>query len=219
MTNNYDQVAGSYDMLSRLVFRNSIVHAQQVVLPFLNVPCRLLIVGGGTGWILEELAKIHPSGFVVTYVEISGKMIDLAKKRNAKQNPVSFIHTTIEDFESSEKFDVVMTPFLFDNFGNDKAAAVFAKLDQLLLEGGKWLFVDFYIDKKINGIWQKILLKSMYWFFKIVCRVEASKLPEMEALFRLGEYNVIHKSYHYRGFIQSVAYQKVKPAQPAFFQK
>jgi ubiquinone/menaquinone biosynthesis C-methylase UbiE len=219
MTNNYDQIAGSYDMLSRLVFRKSIVHAQQVLLRLLNAPCRLLIVGGGTGWILEELAKIHPKGFVITYVEISGKMIALAKKRDFKQNQVSFIHTPIEDFESQEKFDAVLTPFLFDNFGTEKAEHVFSKLDQFLMEGGKWLFVDFYIDKKINGIWQKILLKSMYWFFKIVCHVEASKLPEMESLFSQSGYVVIDKSYHFQGFIQSVAYRKVTPASLVLAQK
>lgn len=219
MTNNYDQIAGSYDMLSRLVFRKSIVHSQQVLLPFLNVPCRLLIVGGGTGWILEELAKIHASGFIITYVEISVKMINLAKKRNFKQNLVSFIHTAIEDFESNEKFNAVMTPFLFDNFGTERAQFVFTKLDQLLVDDGMWLFTDFHIDKKINGIWQKLLLKSMYWFFKILSQVEARKLPEMEPLFHNSGYAVMHKSYHFRDFIQSVAYRKIRPAQPAFGQK
>jgi ubiquinone/menaquinone biosynthesis C-methylase UbiE len=219
MTNNYDQIAGSYDMLSRLVFGKSIVHAQQVLLPFLDVPCRLLIVGGGTGWILEELAKIHSTGFIITYVEISIKMIDLAKKRDFKQNHVSFIHMPIEDFESPEKFDVVMTPFLFDNFGTERARHVFKRLDQLLIEGGKWLFTDFHIEKKINGIWQTILLKSMYWFFKTLSHVEASRLPEMEPLFRQGGYLIIDKSFHFHGFIQSVAYRKVTPALPASAQK
>ncbi|WAC12174.1 class I SAM-dependent methyltransferase [Dyadobacter pollutisoli] len=219
MTNNYDQIAGSYDMLSRLVFRKSIVHSQQVLLPFLNVPSRLLIVGGGTGWILEELAKIHASGFTVTYVEISCKMIDLAKKRDFKQNQVSFIHTAIEDFESNEQFDAVMTPFLFDNFGSERAARVFTILDRQLVEDGMWLFTDFHIDKKINGTWQKILLKSMYLFFKILSHVEASRLPEMEPLFNDGGYAVMHKSYHFRGFIQSVVYRKIRSAQPASDQK
>jgi ubiquinone/menaquinone biosynthesis C-methylase UbiE len=214
MTNNYDKIAGSYDMLSRLVFRKSIVHAQQVLLPFLNAPCRLLIVGGGTGWILEELAKIHPSGFNITYVEISIKMIDLAKKRDFKQNQVSFIHMPIEDFKSTEKFNAVMTPFLFDNFGTERAERVFKILDQLLIEGGKWLFVDFHIEKKINGIWQNILLKSMYLFFKALSHVEASRLPKMEPLFHLGGYDAIHKSYHFQGFIQSIVYQKLRPMQP-----
>jgi ubiquinone/menaquinone biosynthesis C-methylase UbiE len=57
MLNNYDRIARIYDKLSRMVFGKSIVRAQQSILPFITTPARMLIVGGGTGWILEEIAR------------------------------------------------------------------------------------------------------------------------------------------------------------------
>ncbi|MCE7064517.1 class I SAM-dependent methyltransferase [Dyadobacter sp. CY326] len=211
MTNTYDRIAGIYDTLSRLVFGKSIVNAQLALLPQISAPCKLLIVGGGTGWILDELAKVHVSGLDISYVEISAKMILLAKKRNVRQNKIHFIHMPIEDFESNETFDVVMTPFLFDNFAPERAEAVFLKLHKLLIVGGTWLFVDFHIENQIKGIWQKALLQCMYWFFKTVCNVEASTLPDMESHFQNKGYIVLDKSTHFQGFIQSIAYQKVTP--------
>jgi ubiquinone/menaquinone biosynthesis C-methylase UbiE len=215
MKNNYDRIAGNYDVLSRLVFQKSIVRSQKALLPLLHVPCKLLIVGGGTGWILEELTQAHPMGLRITYVEISEKMIALARNRDTGKNRVCFVHSAIEDFVSDEQFDAVMTPFLFDNFNQERAEAVFSKLDTMLMPGGNWLFVDFHIEKKLKGVWQKILLKSMYWFFATVCNVEARKLPDMGPLFQNAGYAPLHRSLHFHGFIQSVGYRKIIPLRRA----
>ena len=209
MPNNYDNIAGSYDAISRLVFRKSIVRSQQALLPYVKTPSRILIVGGGTGWILEELSKVHARGLSITYVEISKNMIGLAQKRNWHQNKVSFVHAAIEDYNTELKFDVIMTPFLFDNFGKERAETVFNLLDKLSLPGGLWLFTDFHVEKNASGIWQSALLKMMYWFFRTICHVEADKLPDLKAQFSAARYACIYKSMHFSGFIQSLVFRKL----------
>jgi len=109
MLNNYDRIATNYDRLSRLVFGKSIIRAQQALLPFVSSPARILIVGGGTGWILEEIAKHCPSGLAIDYVEISSNMLDLARRRDCRENQVTFVHTGIEDYAAPMKYDVVRT--------------------------------------------------------------------------------------------------------------
>jgi ubiquinone/menaquinone biosynthesis C-methylase UbiE len=208
MVNNYDRIAANYDRLSRLVFRKAIVRAQQSLVPLLAPPARVLIVGGGTGWILEEIATVHPSGLAIDYVEISSNMLDLARTRDFKNNEVAFIHAAIEDYTAPTAYEVIMTPFLFDNFSRQRAQVVFQKLNNMLENGGWWLFTDFHIDKGMNRFWQKALLRSMYVFFKNISHVEANELPDVQALFKTYNFRIISETFHFGRFIRSAAYRK-----------
>lgn len=208
MLNNYDRIAANYDRLSRLVFGKSIVRAQQALLPYITSPARVLIVGGGTGWILEEMAKLYPAGLVIDYVEISSNMLDLARKRDFKHNQVTFIHAGIEDYAAPAQYDVIMTPFLFDNFSHERARVVFRKLDKMLKNGALWLFADFHIDKTLHRIWQKTLLRSMYVFFKNISHVEADQLPDMPLHFDGNGYYLTFETFYFGAFIRSAAYRK-----------
>ena len=78
MKNNYNTIAGYYDFLSRTIFQRSIINAQVALLSYIKPNSTVLIVGGGTGWILE---KIEPAGLEITYVEISENMLALSRKR------------------------------------------------------------------------------------------------------------------------------------------
>ncbi|MDB5086371.1 MAG: hypothetical protein JWR09_365, partial [Mucilaginibacter sp.] len=65
-----------------MVYGRALINAQVFLLQYVPVGVDVLIAGGGTGWVLEELAKIHPSGLQITYVEIAADMMALSKKRN-----------------------------------------------------------------------------------------------------------------------------------------
>lgn len=206
MKNNYDNVARHYDWLSRLVFYRSQVKAQTRLLPYISAGKRVLIVGGGTGWILEEITRIHPDSLDITYVEISGKMISLSKQRDTGKNQVTFLHEGIEDFKAGLPFDIVITPFLFDNFSFERASVVFAQLNALLVPGGRWLFTDFAAGQA--RWWQRFLLKSMYVFFRLLCDVEATTLVNMQPFFYSAAYEQLFESYYYFRFIRSAVYEK-----------
>jgi ubiquinone/menaquinone biosynthesis C-methylase UbiE len=122
-------------------------------------------VGGGTGWILEELSKIYNEGIEITYIEKSSGMIALSKQKNIQHNTIEFINEGIEEFSTEKKFDAVFTAFLFDNFQQQKIESVFSKLNQFLQPNGFWLYADFINDKNNSTWWQKFLLKTMYLFF------------------------------------------------------
>jgi ubiquinone/menaquinone biosynthesis C-methylase UbiE len=208
MLNNYDRIAPYYDRLSRLVFFKSQVNAQINQLKYLPEHAEILIVGGGTGWILEEIARVRTAGMKITYVEIAEKMINLAKNRNRASNEVHFYHSGIEDFQINPSFDVILTPFLFDNFMEERAAFVFDKLDRSLIEKGLWLMVDFNISGKRGVWWKHLLLKSMYTFFRLIRMVEAVDLVDMKPYFSRKPYQVLEERYYYNGFIKAVVYQK-----------
>ncbi|WPU98257.1 class I SAM-dependent methyltransferase [Mucilaginibacter sp. cycad4] len=205
MAANYNNSAWFYDRLSRIVYGKALITAQVYLLGFIRPESKILIVGGGTGWILEELAKIHPAGLNVTYVEISTNMISLSQKRQTGQNEVAFINDAVENVKLPPDFDVVITPFLFDNFVDETVDNVFDHLHHLLKPGRLWLNADFQLT---GHWWQNVLLKSMFVFFRLLCGIEASRLPAIEKHFDAAGYSVIEDKTFFGDFIVARVYEK-----------
>ena len=160
---------------------------------------------GGTGWILEKLAKIHPKGLDITYVEVAPAMIAQSKKRNAGGNEVILINDAIEEVKFTDAFDVVITPFLFDNFKETNLNTIFGSIDRILKPGGRWLNASFQLTGKW---WQQILLRSMFLFFRLVCNIEASQLPKIKDQFQSNNYITIINKTFFGDFINSGVYRK-----------
>lgn len=207
MANNYNRIAAYYDAIGRIVYGNAIVDAQKWLLQYIPAGSNILIIGGGTGWILEEIARLHKEGLSITYIDISSKMIALAQKRNYERNTVNFITGSIENYTGNELYHVIITAFLFDNFKKEKIDVVFPKLDNMLLPNCIWLYADFVNERSKNSWWQKLLLKTMYLFFRITTHIEADELIPMNPYFS-EHYNIIAEERFYRQFIRSVVYQK-----------
>ncbi|PWS27435.1 methyltransferase type 12 [Pedobacter yonginense] len=208
MLNNYDKIANQYDFMSRLVFFKSQVNAQINQLKYLPKNGSILVVGGGTGWILEEISKLSPKGLKIVYVEISAKMVALSKQRNFGDNEVQIVNQGIEEFDSSILFDAILTPFLFDNFSKERVEFVFEKLSGFLKPCGLWLFVDFCVGTASGQWWKLFLLKAMYRFFKLLSIVEASQLIETKPYFEGSKYTLIDESRYFGGFIRASVYKK-----------
>jgi ubiquinone/menaquinone biosynthesis C-methylase UbiE len=205
MAANYNNSAWFYDPVSRLIYGRALVRAQVYLLPFIPKNSKILIVGGGTGWILEEIAKVHPSGQKITYAEVAPRMMALSKKRNAGNNEVDFICAAVENVILQNDYDVVITPFLFDNFIEENFKQIFANIHQALKPNGLWLNTDFQLTGKW---WQRILLKSMFLFFRMICGIEAKKLPGIQAAFDKYDYRQIGQKSFFGDFILSVIHRK-----------
>jgi ubiquinone/menaquinone biosynthesis C-methylase UbiE len=208
MQNNYDPLAKYYDFLSRLAFGQTEVRAQVEMLSYTKPGDRILIVGGGTGWILDELAAIHPRGLQITYVESSNKMLEAARRRSCGENEVSFVLTPVERFVSEGLFDCILTGFLFDNFCKARCWWIIQRLSAQLKHGGHWLFADFYYSRKDGRLWQRLLLRFMYWLVRLTCHIEANELVDTEPMFASVGFREVQASYYYRRFIKSIVYIK-----------
>jgi hypothetical protein len=113
----------------------------------------------------------------------------------------------VENVKLTERFDVVMTPFLFDNFTEATFQMVFGHIHTSLKPGGLWLNSDFKLTGKW---WQEVLLKSMFLFFRIVCGIEASKLPEIENRFSEFRYKENAGKSFFGDFIVCQVFGKTK---------
>lgn len=209
MATNYDKIATRYDRISRIVFGKALINAQVSVLKYIPANSRILIAGGGTGWILEALASVHPQGLTIDYVESSAQMTALSKKRNSALNKINFINLAIENYTVTELYDVILTPFFFDNFSADKIRFIFTKLNASLKNNGTWLYIDFVLDKSKKRLWQKALLKVMYLFFSITANIETQQLIDMDIFFD-PLFDKIDETSHYFNFVKASVYRKCK---------
>lgn len=205
MAANYNNSAWFYDALSRMVYGRSLVKAQVWLLRYVPKNSSILIVGGGTGWILEELTRIHPDGLSITYVEVADNMIALSKKRAVGTNLVFFINNAIENVVLHNNFDIVITPFLFDNFTEQTVQRVFCHIHKLLKPGGLWLNCDFQLTGRW---WQNVLLQSMFIFFRVICKIEASQLPDINKRFAENSYKIMDEKTFFGKFVLSRVYKK-----------
>ena len=196
---NFDGVAAIYDTLSNVVFGRSMVRAQTFYLRDIPSGAKVLIIGGGTGWLLNELLVVN-STCSVWYIEASAKMLDLTKERISKSsNVIHLIHGTENSIPPDIKFDAVITHFYLDLFPQTSCDQVIQKISRSMHAKSMWLVTDF-----INTTWwQNILLAVMYKFFRVTCHIEASQLPEWQDLVKRNGFVEVKSELFFWKFIRS----------------
>jgi ubiquinone/menaquinone biosynthesis C-methylase UbiE len=205
MAANYNNSAWFYDSLARLVYGNALINAQVYLLKRISSNLKILIVGGGTGWILEEITRLYASGLQITYVEIAPDMMAQSKRRNVGNNQVTFINDAIESVDLPKDFDIALTPFLLDNFTEENLNKIFSSIAALLKPKAFWLNTSFQLTGKW---WQQVLLKTMFIFFKVTCGIEASKLPGIDQCFEENSFKLIEQQSFFGDFIGAKIFKK-----------
>ncbi len=195
-----------------MVFGDALRRAQMEHLGAIPEQAHVLLIGGGSGWLLEQLLLQKPQ-VQVTYLESSTKMLELAQKR-CKQlaiptAAVSFRLGDENSLKPDEKFDVIITPFLLDLFPDDRLQHLMDRLFTALRPGGLWLFSDFWPVHEPTPFWQRLLLRSMYTFFGVVSGVNASQLPDFGLHFQRLRLQEQASTQFYGSLIQAKVYRKV----------
>lgn len=203
MSTGFDRIAPYYDLLARIVFGKSIRRCQIEYLDIIPAEANVLILGGGTGWLLAELLKENPT-CRVWYVEASIIMLEKAKRRNEELSRVSFIHGTERDINqiAGVRFDAVFTNFYLDLFTSGSLDAALMNIKRAIRPGGKLLVSEFVERKR----WQRLLLFVMYRFFRWTCSIEASRLPDWQNALRRNDFKERETKAFFYGFIKSSWY-------------
>lgn len=202
--NNFDAVSGVYDALARLVFGKSIKLAQQAMLSELSDANTILIIGGGTGWLLEDLLTINQTA-EIWYVEASRKMLERARHRLTVHHPghIRFIHGTENVLPIQPVFDAVIANFYFDMFTITSLPVVMRKIRKSMKQGAVLVATDFVNPKTL---WQTILLSTMYAFFRVVSKLQATTLSPWRSLLLESGFKEEFSHKFYNGFIEAKKY-------------
>ena len=206
----FDRLASFYDLLAGLVFGHTLRRAQEAALAGLPAGAlRLLIIGGGTGWILGEVLLRCPAAQIL-YVEASAGMLrqsraTLRRMAAAHESQVEFRLGTEAALKSSETFDVIITFFFLDLFEITRFEAVLRQLNATRRPGGRWLLADFC---KPKVWWQRALLALMYQFFRVTTGINARQLPAIHAgLAKLGLHPQ-QQQWFYAGMIEATVFEE-----------
>jgi len=201
---NFDRIAPYYDFLASLVFFGAIKRSQVENLRIIPPKGKVLIIGGGTGWIIPyifeggQVEKLH-------YVEASQKMLEMAQKKCPEEflGKVEFIlgdETAISDVN----FDAIITNFFLDCFEEERLKEIMKILYGHLKEGGHWFVTDFQIDQKwYRRIWQNPLLKLMFIFLKLNSKLESGYLVDFDSIFDGFGMGVLSEKRYFGGFVKS----------------
>jgi ubiquinone/menaquinone biosynthesis C-methylase UbiE len=203
--NDFDSLAHLYDRLGFVVFGDTILQAQRALLSQVPAQATVLFIGGGSGRVLPQLLAQNPKE--IWYVEKSAKMLALARQQVPADDRIRWIHgDEAHPAVSSQQFDVILTFFLLDLFEESSLQALMRRLSQRLRPGGKWLVADF--NPAANGVVSRLLYRSMYGFFRLTSRVQASHLPNYPVYFDKIGLTLKDKKLFYRRIIQSLLYEK-----------
>ena len=128
---------------------------KKIVLPLLekNNELKILDIGCGTGQLIKEISE-HYNKVNYLGIDVAENMIDVAKKNNKGKN-VKFKTSSIESFESNEKYDIIICTHAFPYFPNKqemikKMAGLCNKKGQVIIVNSstnslKDLIINFFL--------------------------------------------------------------------------
>jgi len=178
ITPDYNLIAQYYDFMAAVVFGNRMELAKRAHLSRIRDKSKILVVGGGTGKVIEYLADLSGS-FRLDYVEPSTAMVHRAKKRGKGSMDVMFYKMPILDFKE-DNYDVIITNFFFDQFSERDVKVILSHLKSKLSPEAIFIFSDLI---STNNILDKLLDWVMFFIFRLIAGVKTSTYPPYKKLF------------------------------------
>ncbi len=178
---DFGPVAGFYDALAGLAFGGALRRAQRATLAAGLPPGpapRVLVLGGGAGWVLGELWRQRPQAQVL-YLETSAAMLARTRAR-LRRHPappgaaLELRQGSEADLRPGEQFDVIVTFFVLDCFAAAALPGALARLQAARRPGAPWLVADF---RPARRGWRHWLLAAMYLFFNLSVGLRVRRLP------------------------------------------
>ena len=206
----FDRVAWCYDAWAGLVFGAAQRRAQEAALEGLpTAAMQILILGGGTGWVLTEVLRRCPQARVL-YLEASRNMLARARQRLVRnlplaQHQVEFRHGTQADLAASESFDAVITFFVLDCIPLPELDAALEQLRRVQRPGAPWLLADF---RPARRGWRWVLLRLMYAFFRLTTNLRARELANLRQRLQQQGLRLITRHVFFGGALEGAVFQE-----------
>ncbi len=124
-----------------------------------NKPFSFLDVGCGNGWVVRKIST-NPKCLKAVGIDKSKKMIIQAKK-DKKNSKEMYVHTNIESWKYSGKFDFIFS--MESLYYTDSIDVALKKIFKLLKPAGQFFCgTDFYTDNKATAKWSKMMNMQMH---------------------------------------------------------
>lgn len=183
---DYGRLARWYDLLATAAFAGSLRRAQRATLAagLVGLPAgaRVLVLGGGPGWVLRPLWQSCPTAQVL-YLDVSAAMLACTAARLHRQPPppgaaVELRQGSEAALRPDEQFDALVTFFVLDSYLPAVLETALGQLHAARRPGAPWLVADF---RPARRGWRRWLLAAMYLFFRLTVGLPVRQLPPWPA--------------------------------------
>ena len=181
---NFDPVARSYHWLERLAFGGALQRCRTALLEQVDEARHVLILGEGDGRFLEAFLKRN-SVATVTVIDSSAQMIALTRERVRGNQQVACYCEDLREIDlDGHTFDLIVTNFFLDCFGESDARRVVRQVRARLSVDGRWLWSDFAIPSVgLMKVPAACVVWGLYRFFRLTTGLEATRLVNVEKIF------------------------------------
>jgi ubiquinone/menaquinone biosynthesis C-methylase UbiE len=200
----FDSIASFYPLLEQVVFGSTLSRARNFFARRVMEGNDILLIGEGNGRFLFEMVRQTPSASF-TVVDSSPRMLASAARRISAVDRcarIEWVHADILEWQSPvAHYDRVVTHFLLDLFTPYRICRIVEKISHLATEQTLWINVDFTPENR--RFRQKLLMWAQYRFFRIVARIEASRLFDSVPYIRQAGWEVLERRSLESGWISA----------------
>lgn len=180
---SFDRLAPVYRPMEAVLAGDKLQRCRLTHLAKTQSARRALLLGEGHGRFIVPLLQSN-STVQVTCVDASAGMLE--QTRQAMQRAglsaerVQLVHADALSWEPAEPgFDLISTHFFLDCFTSAQLDQLVAKIKSLSAPKAHWLISDFCApDQGLARIRARLILWSMYRFFRLATKLPASHLTD-----------------------------------------
>jgi ubiquinone/menaquinone biosynthesis C-methylase UbiE len=173
----FDRIAPWYRALEYLTFGRALERRRFEYLDELSAARRVLILGDGDGRFTARLTAHNPD-VQIDSVDLSARMLDLARGRIGPNGRVNLLHADARTFEPCGCYDAIVTHFFLDCLTNAETQTLLARLSKALRPGGQWIVSEFQIpDAGPMRFIARAIVSALYLAFRILTGLRVNRLP------------------------------------------
>ncbi|MBE6485823.1 MAG: class I SAM-dependent methyltransferase [Methanosphaera stadtmanae] len=137
----FNKASNDYDKFRKQAIPNMDIYYDTVVNLTNNyINPQILDLGAGTGILTELLYKKHPNADV-TLVDLSTKMLNIAKKKFANLN-FKYVEADYLTYDFKEKYDIIVSSLSIHHLTDEEKKLLYKRIYNYLKDGGIFINAD-----------------------------------------------------------------------------
>jgi ubiquinone/menaquinone biosynthesis C-methylase UbiE len=209
---NCDGIARWYRLFEYLVFGRALERRRLEYLSEIANASRALVLGDGDGRFTTEFLRRN-SKVQVESVDLSAGMLALAKQRIGKvgidSTRVTFRHGDATTIELLNQYDLMVTHFFLDCFGETELTSLIAKISEHCLPGARWVVSEFALPEVIAWRWlARCFTRFMYLAFRVATGLKVTQLPDYNRALKQNGFRLLKSRRALGGLLVSELWER-----------
>jgi ubiquinone/menaquinone biosynthesis C-methylase UbiE len=201
---NADRIARLYRWIEYVTFGRALQRRRVALLPEVADARRVLVLGDGDGRFLEKLVRQNPRAHV-DYVELSGRMLELARGRAGTGRVTYHKADALEIALPERGYDLIVTHFFLDCFDEAGAARLVERVSRAACPRARWLVSEFRRTR-----WSPPVLAGLYLFFRITTGLKTRRLIDHHPLLARHGFRMVRSESAWLGLLASELWARVE---------